>query len=220
MTCTLICNGTLIDGTGAAPVRDGAVLVRDDRIEAVGPLGSLKRPAGDFVEIDARGGTILPGLIDAHVHVTAQIEGMLQHAVTPFSLNFYLALGYLRRTLDAGITSVRDAGGADLGLKRALELGLVEGPRLQISVVPLSITGGHLDFWLPSGQTLALFAPHPGRPDGICDGVDGVRRKVREVLRAGADVIKVCSTGGVLSPTDHPEFTQFSPEELEVRRAK
>jgi imidazolonepropionase-like amidohydrolase len=142
--------------------------------------------------------------------------GLMKVATTPFSMNFYLAIGYLRRTLDAGITSVRDAGGADLGLKRALEGGLIDGPRLQISIVPLSITGGHLDFWLPSGERLGLFTPHPGLPSGICDGVEEVRKKVREVLRAGADVIKVCSTGGVLSPTDHPEFTQFTPEELGV----
>lgn len=145
-----------------------------------------------------------------------QMEGMLQLATTPFSLNVYLAIGYLRRTLDAGITPVRDAGGADLGLKRALEMGLVDGPRMLISITPLSITSGHLDFWLPSGQSLGLLTEHPGRPDGICDGVDAVRAKVREVLRAGAEVIKVCATGGVMSPTDHPDFTQFSPEELAV----
>lgn len=216
MTHTLIRNGTLIDGTGAAPVPNGAVLLHDDRIAAAGRLDALPRPAGTLVEIDAQGGTILPGLIDAHVHMTMQNDGMMKHATTPFSLNFYLAVRYLRRTLDAGITTVRDAGGADLGLKRALEMGLVEGPRMQISITPLSITGGHLDFWLPSGQTLGLFTPHPGLPSGICDGVDEVRRKVREVLRAGAEVIKVCSTGGVLSPTDHPEFTQFTPDELGV----
>ncbi|HUX34519.1 MAG TPA: amidohydrolase family protein [Gemmatimonadaceae bacterium] len=216
MTYTLIRNGTLIDGTGAAPVPDGAVLLKDDRIDAVGRLASLRRPDGAITEIDAGGGTILPGLIDTHVHATVQLEGMMKAAITPFSLNFYLTLAYLRRTLDAGITTVRDAGGADLGLKRALEMGIIDGPRMQISIVPLSITGGHLDFWLPSGQELGLFTPHPGLPSGICDGVDDVRKKVREVLRAGAEVIKVCATGGVLSPTDHPEFTQFSPEELAV----
>lgn len=216
MTYTLIRNGTLIDGTGVPPVANGAVLIKDDRIESAGRLEEMRRPDGSVVELDAGGGTIMPGLIDAHVHMTMQNEGMVKHAATPFSLNFYLALGYLRRTLDAGITTVRDAAGADLGLKRALELGLIEGPRMQISVTALSITGGHLDFWMPSGEEVGLFVPHPGLPSGICDGVDGVRRKVREVLRAGAEVIKVCSTGGVLSPTDHPEFTQFSPEELEV----
>jgi len=92
----------------------------------------------------------------------------------------------------------------------------VVGPRVQISVSSLSITGGHGDDWAPCGSACDLLPPHPGRPSGICDGVEGVRKKVREVLRAGAEVIKVCTTGGVLSPTDHPEFTQFSPEELAV----
>ena len=206
----------LLDPVTGETVRGGVtVLIEDGRVSARGKRDQVKAPA-DAAVVDAEGLTVLPGLIDAHVHMTMQNDGMMKHATTPFSLNFYLAVRYLRRTLDAGITTVRDAGGADLGLKRALEMGLVEGPRMQISITPLSITGGHLDFWLPSGQTLGLFTPHPGLPSGICDGVDEVRRKVREVLRAGAEVIKVCSTGGVLSPTDHPEFTQFTPEELGV----
>jgi len=216
MAYTLIHNATLIDGTGADPAPASALLIQDERIEAVGALDSIARPAGDVTEIDAGGGTLMPGLIDTHVHLMLQMDDMMKMAATPFSMGFYQAIEYMRRTLDAGITSVRDAGGADLGVKRAVETGLVEGPRMQISITPLSITGGHLDFWLPSGQRMGLFGGHPGMPDGICDGVDEVRRKVREVLRAGAEVIKVCSTGGVLSPTDHPDFTQFTIEELEV----
>jgi imidazolonepropionase-like amidohydrolase len=131
-------------------------------------------------------------------------------------MRFYQAIGYLRNTLNAGITSVRDAGGADLGVKRAIEQGFIDGPRLQISTGVLGITGGHTDGWHHSGQTIGFFAKYPGMPDGICDGVEEVRKKVREVLRAGADVVKICATGGVLSPTDHPQFTQFSPEELDV----
>jgi imidazolonepropionase-like amidohydrolase len=87
---------------------------------------------------------------------------------------------------------------------------------MQISITVLGITGGHVDGWVPSGLSVDLFPPYPGNPSGICDGVEEVRKKVREVLRAGAEIIKICSTGGVLSPTDHPEFTQFSPEELAV----
>lgn len=117
----------------------------------------------------------------------------------------------------AGITSARDAGGADLGVKRAQELGLVQGPKLKVSITPLSITGGHMDGWRLSGmETFILNPPYPGNPKGICDGIESVRRKVREVLRAGADVIKVCATGGVMSPTDHPDFEQFSIEELQI----
>ncbi|UCH27020.1 MAG: amidohydrolase family protein [Trueperaceae bacterium] len=213
---TLIHNGTLLDGTGAEPLRDAAVLVKGARIQAVGRRSDITLPDGDVVLFDAGGGTILPGLIDAHVHVMIEGVNIPKMMTTPFSLNFYLAADRLRRTLDAGITTVRDAGGADLGVKEALERGLLSGPRLQISVQALTITGGHGDGWMPSGTTFDLWPSYPGMPAGIADGVEEVRKKVREVLRAGAEVIKVSSTGGVLSPTDHPEFTQYSQEELEV----
>ncbi|MGD8321856.1 MAG: amidohydrolase family protein [Gemmatimonadota bacterium] len=218
MALILIRNGTLIDGTGTDPVPDAALLLDDGRVVAAGPVGTVRDAVGqdEAEEIDAGGGWILPGFIDCHVHLTAEVDDMMKMMATPFSLPFYLAIGYMRRTLDAGVTTVRDAGGADLGMKTAVEQGMVEGPRMQISITPLTITGGHVDFWLPSGQRMSLFPEHPGRPDPVCDGIDGVRKKVRQVLRAGADWIKVCSTGGVMSPTDHPDFTQFTPEELGV----
>ena len=216
MSYTLIYNGTLIDGNGGKPVQNGAVLVKDNRIHAVGHKNDIKLPAGEITQIDAKGGAILPGMIDTHVHVMFEEINLVRMMATPFSLNFFTTIDRLKRTLDAGITSVRDAGGADLGVKTAVEQGVIEGPRMQISITVLSTTGGHGDGWLPSGAEMHFFSSYPGSPDGICDGVEEVRKKVREVLRAGADIIKVCSTGGVLSPTDHPEFTQFSPEELAV----
>jgi imidazolonepropionase-like amidohydrolase len=218
MDLTLIHNGTLIDGTGAAPVPEGALLVEDGRIVAAGPRASVEAQASgeELRSIDAEGGWILPGFIDTHVHMMFQVDDMMRLMTMPYSLNYYQAAEYLRRTLDAGVTTVRDAGGADLGVKTAVETGLAEGPRMLISVTALTITGGHLDFWLPSGGRLAVMPETPGRPDPVCDGIEGVRKKVREVLRAGADWIKVCSTGGVMSPTDHPKFTQFTQEELEV----
>jgi imidazolonepropionase-like amidohydrolase len=216
MPLSLVRNATLIDGTGAAPLRDAAVLVNDGRIEAVGPRGSIAVSAGAIDDIDADGGCILPGFIDAHVHLVLEGVNLARDMATPFSMRFYRSVEHMRRTLDAGITTVRDAGGADAGLKQAVDTGVVPGPRVQISVTVLTITGGHVDFWMRSGNEFRLLPPYPGFPDGRCDGVDGVRQRVREVLRAGADVIKVCATGGVLSPTDHPEYTQFSPEELDV----
>ncbi len=216
MAFSLIHNATLIDGRGGHPVPKAAVLVEDNRIHAVGPAAQVKRPAGDVTEIDAQGGWILPGLIDTHVHIMLEGVSIARDLQTPFSMRFYNAVNYLRRTLDAGVTTVRDAGGADLGTKAAVEKGVVAGPRLQISVSVLTITGGHGDGWMPSGGEFELFRPYPGFPDGRADGVEEVRKKVREVLRAGADVVKICATGGVLSPTDHPEFTQYSPEELDV----
>ncbi|MFZ5814271.1 MAG: amidohydrolase family protein [Bacillota bacterium] len=212
----LIHNATLIDGTGAPPVPNGAVLLEGNRIKAVGPMAAIAQPAGEVTRLDAGGGFILPGLIDTHVHLMLQGMNLTQMLASPFSLKFYQAIDYMRRTLEAGITTVRDAGGADAGVKQAVEQGLIPGPRMQISISILSTTGGHADFWMPAGVDIPLFGGYPGNPNGICDGVEQVRKKVREVLRAGAEVIKVCSTGGVLSPTDHPEFTQFTPEELAV----
>ncbi len=216
MTYQLIRNGTLIDGTGAAPLTDAAVLVKDNRIQAVGKANSIRLPDAQTTEIDAKGGFILPGMIDTHVHVMIEGVNIVRDMMTPFSMRFYNSVKYLKNTIDAGITSVRDAGGADAGTKQAVESGVILGPRLQISISVLTTTGGHGDGWMLSGMEYDLFMAYPGFPECRVDGVDDCRRKVREVLRAGADVIKICSTGGVLSPTDHPEFTQFSPEELEV----
>ncbi len=216
MTHTLIRNTTLIDGNGGKPLQNAAILIRDNKIEAVGTEQGIKLPNATIKQIDAKGGTLLPGLIDTHVHLLMQDINLVAMMQMPYSLSYYKAAKYMAATIDAGITTVRDAGGADLGMKQAVEQGLVIGPRMQISITALSITGGHGDGMMPSGVNLSFFPSTPGRPDNICDGVEGVRRKVREVLRAGADVVKICSTGGVLSPTDHPEFTQFSPEELDV----
>ncbi|PAD35554.1 metal-dependent hydrolase family protein [Terribacillus saccharophilus] len=209
----LIRNGVVIDGTGKV-IEDAVIAIKGDRITAIGP-------ATDFVGIDAKevidaqGGYILPGLIDTHVHMMMEIKDVRESLITPFSMRFYEALAYMKRTLDAGITTVRDAGYADLGVKQAIENGLISGPRMQISVNPLTITGGHGDNWMVSDMDLTNKA-YPGFPSGICDGPEQVRQKVREMLRAGADIIKVHATGGVMSPTDHPEFTQFSMEELRI----
>jgi imidazolonepropionase-like amidohydrolase len=216
MTYQLIRNGTLIDGTGAAPLTDAAVLMKDNHIQAVGKANSIRLPDAQTTEIDAKGGFILPGMIDTHVHVMLEGVNIVRDMMTPFSMRFYNSVTYLRNTINAGITSVRDAGGADAGTKQAVESGVIVGPRLQISISVLTTTGGHGDGWMLSGMEYDLFMAYPGFPECRVDGVEDCRRKVREVLRAGADVIKICSTGGVLSPTDHPEFTQFSPEELEV----
>jgi imidazolonepropionase-like amidohydrolase len=216
MTQTIIHNGTLIDGRGGEPLPGASVLLENEKIVAVAAAGNPLQAELGAEKIDAAGGAILPGFIDAHVHITFQISKLEEALNTPFSLRFFKTIGFLRSTLIAGITSVRDAGGADLGVKQAVEKGLVAGPRLQISTAALGITGGHVDGWHLSGDTLGYFSSYPGIPDGLCDGVPEVRKKVREVLRAGADVVKICATGGVLSPTDHPEFTQFSPPELEA----
>ncbi|MGH3585119.1 MAG: amidohydrolase family protein [Pseudonocardia sp.] len=206
-TTTVLRGGRVFDGTGAAPF-PADVRIEHGRIAAVGP-----ELTGETV-VDIGGKTLLPGLIDSHVHVMSTGLDLLRRLDQPFSYGFYLAARNLSAMLDCGITSARDAGGADLGIKSALQDGLLEGPRLRIAITMMSQTGGHGDGWRPSGCTVTSQVPHPGRPSGIADGVDGVRLKVREIVRAGADVIKICTTGGVLSPGDDPRHSQYSAEEV------
>jgi imidazolonepropionase-like amidohydrolase len=209
MSRTLFTNARLFDGSGSSPA-DGQVVVEDGLIRDVG----LGLDGDEVVDLEGRG--LLPGLFDCHVHVGFTDVDLWSYVQKPFSLEFYETARNLKATLAGGITTVRDAGGADLGTKRALEQGLISGPRIQISLIMLSQTGGHGDDWLPSGQTVALMAPHPGRPSAIVDGPEEMRRKVRELIRGGADVIKVATTGGVLSPRDDPRHAHFAPDELEV----
>ncbi len=216
MSFQLIHNSTLIDGTGADAVANGAVLIENNKIRAVGRKEDIRLPDGNIKMIDAKGGTILPGMIDTHVHLMLEGANLQQFALKPFSLMFFEVLDRLQRTIDAGITTVRDAGGTDLGVKTAVDQGIVIGPRMQLSITMLSITGGHGDGWLPSGMELSLFREYPGMPKNICDGPDEVRKKVREVLRAGAGVVKLCATGGAVSPVDHPLNVQFSIPELKA----
>jgi imidazolonepropionase-like amidohydrolase len=201
--------GLVFDGTGSAPARADLV-VSGGRIVAVGT--GLDGDAG----VDVTGQTVLPGLFDCHVHVTSSGVDVMQRLSQPFSYEFFAAARHLRDTLATGVTTVRDAGGADAGLRQAVADGLVAGPRMLIAISIIGQTGGHSDGWLPSGCDLPFAQPHPGRPSGVADGPEEVRAVVRRVLRAGADVIKVCSSGGVLSPADNPRHAQLSRAELEM----
>ncbi len=199
----------LFDGTGAAPA-PAEVLVEDGRILEVGP-----RFDGDEL-IDCGNAALLPGLFDCHVHVMISTLDLLVSANTPFSYRFYQAAENLRSTLACGITTVRDAAGADLGIKQAVADGLIAGPRMRISLGMLSQTGGHNDPWTVSGCSLPLLPRHPGIPETLVDGPAEVRRVVRELIRAGADWIKVATSGGVLSARDLPRHPHFRDDELEV----
>lgn len=216
MTKLLIKNGLCIDGKSGEPKKNWIVVIDGEKIVYFGEEASYSL-SGDETVIDANGGTILPGLIDTHVHMMLEFSPIAERLATPFSFMYYQAAQYLKTTLHAGVTSVRDALGADLGIKKAIEDGLIPGPRMQLSINALTITGGHGDGYTVSGNIIDLLPTnYPGMPNGKCDGVEEVRKKTREMLRAGAEVIKVHATGGVLSATDHPEFTQFSLEELKV----
>ncbi|WP_448616559.1 amidohydrolase family protein [Modestobacter sp. URMC 112] len=209
MTRRVFTGGQVLDGTGS-PAAAADVLVEDGRVLEVGSGLS-----GDEV-VDCSGATVLPGLFDAHVHVMVSGVDTLRHLQTPFSYSFFEAVHNLRRTLVQGITSVRDAGGADLGVAQAVRDGLIAGPRMQIAISMLSQTGGHGDGWHVCGAELPLMGPHPGRPATVVDGPDEMRRTVRELLRAGADVLKVATSGGVLSARDDPRHPHFRPAELAV----
>jgi imidazolonepropionase-like amidohydrolase len=209
MSRTVLRGGRVFDGTGSPP--DFAdVAIENGRIVDV-----ATGLDGD-VDVDVRDRTILPGFFDCHTHVCISNVDLWGHVQQPFSRQFYEAAKNLQKTLAVGITSVRDAGGADLGIKEAVADGTIAGPRLQISIVMLSQTGGHGDDWYPSGAQVPFMGPHPGRPSGIVDGVDEVRRKVRELHRLGADVIKVATSGGVLSARDDPRHAHFRPAELDA----
>jgi len=201
--------GRVFDGTGTDPA-PADVVVENGQIVDVG--SGLD---GDE-STDLAGRTILPGLFDCHTHVTISHVDLWRVAQQPFSYVFYEAARNLAATLRIGITSIRDAGGADLGIRQAVDDGLIAGPRMQISLIMLSQTGGHGDDWYPSGAEIPLMIPHPGRPSGLVDGQDEIRHKVRELVRMGADVIKVATSGGVLSPRDDPRHAHFRPAELET----
>ncbi|HEU5324581.1 MAG TPA: amidohydrolase family protein [Candidatus Limnocylindria bacterium] len=208
MTRTLFTGATVVDGTGAEPAA-ADIVVEDGRIVEVG--NGLD---GDD-RVDLAGKAVLPGLFDCHTHVMFSTIDTMRIIQTPFSYRFYQAMHNLEATLRIGITTVRDAGGADLGVKQAVEDGLIPGPRMHISLSMISQTGGHGDEWMPSGINLEI-GPYPGVPRTIVDGAEEMRRLVRELVRAGADVIKVAVSGGVLSPRDKPTHAHFRLEELQV----
>jgi len=212
---TAIRAGTLIDGTGAAPVRNAIILVQGDRITAVGATVSI--PAGATV-IDLSGQTLLPGFIDAHVHLTGSVvgDGDWQHArmtQSPAEQALHGA-AHAHQTLEAGFTTVRNvgaAGFADVALRNAIEAGWVPGPRIVVAGISFGINGGHCDG--SAGYWAGAF-PQGGIADGAADGVDEVREAVRYNVKYGADVIKICATGGVLSPADSVGVQQYTEEEM------
>jgi imidazolonepropionase-like amidohydrolase len=197
----------VFDGTGADPALADVAVV-NGRIVDVGT--GLD---GDTA-VDCGGSTLLPGLFDCHVHVTSSGVDTMRRLSRPFSYQFFETVKNLGATLAVGITTVRDAAGADLGIQQAVADGLIVGPRMQIAVTALSQTGGHVDGWMPSGFCVGHAVAHPGCPSGLVDGPEEMRKKVRELIRAGADVIKVCTSGGVLSPRDNPRHGHFRDDEL------
>ena len=206
---------TLIDGTGAAPVTDAAVVVEDGLIAYAGPAADAPAPRpGETVE-HLGGRTLLPGFIDTHVHFGFSDGRALatNNASVSRSLHAFESAERMRITLEAGVTGARDLGGADAGFRAAQERGLIRGPRLSMALRLMSHTGGHADFTLPSGAN-----PHDCEHTAaeIADSPQEVRVATRRLVRDGADVIKVCATGGLSSPSDGPTDEGITEEEIAV----
>ena len=209
--------GTLIDGTGAGPVSGATVVVRDQRIEAVTTRAGGDLPSEAEV-IDVSGMTILPGLIDCHDHLAMHGYDLARRwgIDEPQSTRALSTAKVLQDTLAVGYTAVRDAGGLDAGFKRAIDEGLIAGPRLVISLCIVSPIGGIGDRVSPSGFSCCL-PNDPLLPDSVVNSLADVRPVVRRIVRAGADVIKCATTGGASSRPGHgPRDGAFNLDEMQA----
>ncbi|MFN8629301.1 MAG: amidohydrolase family protein [Chloroflexota bacterium] len=216
MTAILFRAALFVDGLTDEP-RDGVdVLVVDGRVAEIGEPRVAAPDLADLRVIDLAGRTLMPGLIDAHVHPsTAEVQENLARPM-PASLRALYTRLELEATLRRGFTTVRDAGGCEVGIKMALERGLIDGPRLLIAGRALSQTGGHADDRV-LGDADPVPGAYPGEFGRIADGPDEVRLAARQELRRGADHIKICASGGVMSESDPVSATQYS--EAEIRAA-
>lgn len=212
MTRAVVRNARLFD-SAAGTLRPGTtIVIEGGRFAAV-----TQEPIAvdDAQVIDAGGRVVLPGLIDAHVHVSATSHDLASLALQPESLIGAESSRVMAAMLRRGFTTVRDAAGADWGLQAAVERGLYEGPRLFISVMPVTQTGGHAD-QRPRGVRGPMYCSCAGLGlvGAVADGVGEVRRAVREQVRQGANQIKIMAGGGISSPSDPIDGTQYSMEEL------
>jgi imidazolonepropionase-like amidohydrolase len=204
--------GKLLDVRSGKTLADQAIVIEAGKIVSVGPFSQARRASGDRL-IDLSTATVLPGLTDAHTHLTGNPQD-----AGPQALGISLPRATLtgarnaRITLEAGFTTVRNVGAegySDVALRDAIDAGDVPGPRMLVSGPPLGITGGHCD------ENFLPFDFHYSA-EGVADGVEGVQHKVRETIKYGADLIKICATGGVLSHGDNPQASQYTLEEMKA----
>jgi len=204
--------GKLLDVRSGKTLTDQAIVIEAGKITSVGPFAQAKPSADDRV-VDLSNATVLPGLTDAHTHLTGNPQD-----VGPQALSISIQRATLtgarnaRITLEAGFTNVRNVGAdgyGDVALRDAINAGDVSGPRMLLSGPALGITGGHCD------NNMLPFEYH-AIGDGVADGIAGVQHKVRENIKYGADLIKVCATGGVLSLGDNPQASQYTLEDMKA----
>lgn len=208
----VITGGSVLD-VESGRVLEADVAVADGRIDRVGRGLTAART------IDATGLTLVPAVIDTHVHLLTTRVDVWRLATTPLSYRVCEAVDNLAVTLAGGVTTVRDAGGIDAGIAMAANGGLILGPRVQASIGMVCQTGGHADGWTLSGVDIPTLIPRfPGVPQTVVDGPDEVRRAVRRLVRAGAEVIKIATSGRVLSPRDNLADRRLDDQELAALR--
>jgi len=202
--------GKLLDVKSGKILADQAIVIEDDKIISVGPPSAAA--AAGATLIDLPNATVLPGLIDAHTHITFNPQFGYQTLGISIPREALTGAHNARVTLEAGFTTIRNVGArgySDVALRDAINAGDVPGPRMLVSGPALSITGGHCD------NNLLPFEYHATN-EGVADGIENVQHKVREIIKYGADVIKICATGGVLSKGDDPNASQFTLEEMKA----
>jgi imidazolonepropionase-like amidohydrolase len=203
--------GHLLDVKSGKTLSDQTLVVEDGKIVSSGASADAKIPT-DAVRIELANATVLPGFIDAHTHITMDPKFGYETLALSTSRQALTGAKNARLTLLAGFTTVRNVGAkdfSDVALRDAINAGDVPGPRMLVSGPPLSITGGHCD------NNMLPFEYH-ATSDGVADGIAAVQRKVRENIKYGADLIKVCATGGVLSLGDNPQHSQYTLEEMKA----
>ena len=204
--------GKMLDVRSGKTLTDQAIVIEGGKIVSVGPMAQTHRLSGDRF-VDLPNATVLPGLTDAHTHLTGDPKDVGPQALT-ISVPRATLTGArnARITLEAGFTTVRNVGAdgySDVALRDAINAGDVPGPRMLVSGPPLGITGGHCD------ENELPYDFHFSS-EGVADGVGGVQHKVRETIKYGADLIKICATGGVLSHGDNPQASAYTLEELQA----
>jgi imidazolonepropionase-like amidohydrolase len=202
--------GHLLDVKSGKMLSDQAIVIEGDNIVGVGPASAT--PAADATTINLPNATVLPGLIDAHTHLTFNPSFGYETLGISIPREALIGAHNARVTLEAGFTTVRNVGArgySDVALRDAINAGDVPGPRMLVSGPALSITGGHCD------NDLLPYEYH-ATSDGVADGIENVQHKTREIIKYGADLIKVCATGGVLSKGDDPNASQYTLEEMKA----
>jgi len=203
--------GHVLDVKTGKMLADQMLVIEDGKIIAAGAAAETKASA-DAVRIDLPNATVLPGLIDAHTHITMEPKFGYERLAISEPREALIGAKNARITLLAGFTTIRNVGASgftDVALRDAINAGDVPGPRMLVSGPPLSITGGHCD------NNMLPFEYH-ATSDGVADGIAAVQHKVRENIKYGADLIKVCATGGVLSLGDNPQASQYTLEEMKA----